>query len=105
MQPQGAPRPDGPWKIPDSRPLPRAEDGLSRSFARRPAVRFAPPRHSGYNPPRPQSVRQDVRTAPRMEALVKHPTRELLAFGLTLGVCLAGMFHESLVCGKVLSPA
>lgn len=34
-----------------------------------------------------------------------HATRELLAFGLALGACVAAFFHESLVGGKVLSPA
>ena len=32
-------------------------------------------------------------------------TRELLAFGLALGVCVTAFFHESLIGGKVLSPA
>jgi hypothetical protein len=40
-----------------------------------------------------------------MEAPVKDATRELLAFGLTLGVCVTAFFHESLVGGRVLSPA
>ncbi len=31
--------------------------------------------------------------------------RELLAFGLTLAACLSAFFHESIVSGKVLSPA
>src|SRR4051794_23340211 len=31
--------------------------------------------------------------------------RELIAFGLVLAACLAGCFHESLLGGRVLSPA
>jgi hypothetical protein len=40
-----------------------------------------------------------------MEALVRPATRELLTFGLTLGACVGAFFHESLIGGKVLSPA
>src|SRR5262245_42171281 len=40
-----------------------------------------------------------------MEAPVGRATRELLAFGLTLGACVGAFFHESLIGGKVLSPA
>src|SRR4051812_4788823 len=31
--------------------------------------------------------------------------REVIAFGLVLAACLAGFLHESLVGGRVLSPA
>ncbi len=31
--------------------------------------------------------------------------REIFAFGAVLAACVAGLFHESLFCGKVLSPA
>ncbi len=33
------------------------------------------------------------------------PFRETLAFGLVLAACLAGFFHESLMGGRILSPA
>jgi hypothetical protein len=36
---------------------------------------------------------------------VGQATRELLAFGIALGVCVTAFFHESLIGGKVLSPA
>ncbi len=36
---------------------------------------------------------------------MRRSRRELLAFGLTLGACLLAFFHESIVGGKVLSPA
>ena len=31
--------------------------------------------------------------------------REIFAFGAVLAACVAGLFHETLFCGKVLSPA
>ena len=40
-----------------------------------------------------------------MRRSVEQPRRERLVFGLALAALVVGFFHESLLGGKVLSPA
>ena len=49
--------------------------------------------------------RHPRRTDPRCPRRIGHSRRELAGFGLALAALVVGFFHESLLGGKVLSPA